>query len=91
MVDASIDAWLTAGRFTSSFENKLSERFSFRTNLGSAWRTPNMAELYSFGSHGFKNSFGLLRYYYNENNEIFKIEERIDTLHLAEGNIGPRI
>ena len=29
--------------------------------------------------------------YYNENNEIFKIEERIDTLHLAEGNIGPRI
>ena len=29
-----------------------------------------MAELYSFGSHGFKNSFGLLRYYYNENNEL---------------------
>ena len=29
--------------------------------------------------------------YYNKNNKIFKIEERIDTLHLAEGNIGPRI
>ena len=29
--------------------------------------------------------------YYNEKNKIFKIEERIDTLHLAEGNIGPRI
>ena len=28
---------------------------------------------------------------YNEENKIFKIEERIDTLHLAEGNIGPRI
>ena len=29
--------------------------------------------------------------YYDENNKIFKIEERIDTLHLAEGNVGPRI
>ena len=29
--------------------------------------------------------------YYNEKNKIFKIEERIDTLHLAEGNVGPRI
>ena len=61
---------LTNTTFSVGFENQLSERFSFRTNLGSAWRTPNMAELYSFGSHGFKNSFGLLRYYYNENNEL---------------------
>ena len=29
--------------------------------------------------------------YYNDEGKIFKIEERIDTLHLAEGNIGPRI
>tara|TARA_B100000963_G_scaffold7065_1_gene5558 strand:+ start:3042 stop:3428 length:387 start_codon:yes stop_codon:yes gene_type:complete len=29
--------------------------------------------------------------HYDENNKIFKIEERIDTLHLAEGNVGPRI
>jgi hypothetical protein len=29
--------------------------------------------------------------YYNEENKIYRIEERIDTLHLAEGNIGPRI
>ena len=29
--------------------------------------------------------------YYNENNKIIRIEERIDTLHLAEGNVGPRI
>ena len=28
--------------------------------------------------------------YYNDKNKIFKIEERIDTLHLAEGNVGPR-
>jgi len=29
--------------------------------------------------------------FYNEENKIYRIEERIDTLHLAEGNIGPRI
>ena len=29
--------------------------------------------------------------HYNEKDQITKIEERIDTLHLAEGNIGPRI
>ena len=56
--------------FSIGYENKFSDKFSFRSNLGSAWRTPNMAELYSFGSHGFKNSFGLLRYYYNEDQEL---------------------
>ncbi len=61
---------LTNITFSVGFENQFSEKFSFRTNLGSAWRTPNMAELYSFGSHGFKNSFGLLRYYYNRDNEL---------------------
>ena len=29
--------------------------------------------------------------YYNKENKIYKIEERIDTLHLAEGNVGPRV
>ena len=29
--------------------------------------------------------------HYNEDDKIYKIEERIDTLQLAEGNIGPRI
>ena len=28
--------------------------------------------------------------HYNEKDKIFRVEERIDTLHLAEGNIGPR-
>ena len=56
--------------FSIGYENQFSESLSFRSNLGSAWRTPNMSELYSFGSHGFKNSFGLLRYYYNEDQEL---------------------
>ena len=56
--------------FSLGYKNEFSENFSFKSNLGSAWRTPNMAELYSFGSHGFKNSFGLLRYYYNDDNKV---------------------
>ena len=62
---------LTNTTFSLGYENQVSENFSFRTNLGSAWRTPNMAELYSYGSHGFKASFGLLRYYYNEDEKIY--------------------
>ncbi|MEM9985270.1 MAG: TonB-dependent receptor, partial [Bacteroidota bacterium] len=49
---------------------QVSERSTFRTNVGTAWRTPNMAELYSFGQHGFKTSFGLLRYYTNSDGRL---------------------
>ncbi|UII75955.1 TonB-dependent receptor [Flagellimonas sp. HMM57] len=50
--------------FTGSlgFVRQLSENSTFRTNLGTAWRTPNMEELFSFGQHGFKTTFGLLRF-----------------------------
>ncbi|MEO1010152.1 MAG: TonB-dependent receptor [Bacteroidota bacterium] len=50
--------------FTASFGyiRKFSENSTFRTNLGTAWRTPNVAELFSFGQHGFKTIFGLLRF-----------------------------
>ena len=56
--------------FSLGYEKNINEKISFRSNIGSAWRTPNMAELYSFGSHGFKNSFGLLRYYYDEDQKL---------------------
>lgn len=49
---------------------EFSDNSTFRTNIGTAWRTPNMAELYSFGQHGFKTSFGLLRYYTNEDGAL---------------------
>ena len=45
---------------------EINEKTLFRTNIGTAWRIPNMAELYSFGQRGFKSSFGLLRYYTND-------------------------
>ena len=56
--------------FSLGYEREVSENISIRSNLGSAWRTPNMAELYSFGSHGFKTTFGLLRYYNDDNDKI---------------------
>lgn len=42
----------------------------YRTNLASSWRTPNMLELYSFGQHGFQTSFGMLRYYTNDEGQV---------------------
>lgn len=44
------------------YVNQLTERTTFRSNLGTGWRPPNMAELYSFGQHEARQLFGLLRY-----------------------------
>lgn len=67
------------------YVRQVSESTTFRTNVGTAWRTPNMAELYSFGQHGFKTSFGLLRYYTNGNDQL-----RTDkVLTIEESNVSP--
>ncbi|MGY6742736.1 MAG: TonB-dependent receptor [Cecembia sp.] len=42
--------------------NQINEKTTFRTNFGTGWRPPNMAELYSFGQHEARQIFGLLRY-----------------------------
>ena len=61
----------------------ISEYTTFRTNIGTAWRTPNIAELFSFGQQGFSSNFGLLRYQINEES---KIETRNVSL-LSESNV----
>jgi len=43
----------------------LSDNSDFKTNIGSAFRTPNVAELFSFGQQGFRSIFGLLRSGFN--------------------------
>ncbi|OJJ15027.1 hypothetical protein BKI52_39870 [marine bacterium AO1-C] len=64
---------------------RVSDNTTFRTNLATAWRTPNMAELFSFGQHGFKTSFGLLRYYSNQEGQL-----RTDrVIALQESNVSP--
>lgn len=45
---------------------EFSNQMSFRTNLGTAFRFPNVAELYSFGQHGPFVEYGLWRFYFDE-------------------------
>lgn len=65
--------------FTASagFVRQISSNLSLRSNLGTAWRSPNMAELFSFGQHEFRTQFGLLRFYQNEEGE-FKTDKVLD-------------
>lgn len=44
------------------YEMKLGKNLQVSHHLGSGWRPPNMHELYSFGQHEARTSFGLLRY-----------------------------
>ncbi len=67
------------------YVRQVSESSVFRSNLGTAWRVPNMAELYSFGQHGFKTSYGLLRYYTNSEGSV-KTDEVIS---MDESNVSP--
>lgn len=61
----------TFSNLTSSlgYIKTINENKTFRSNIGTAWRIPNMAELYSFGQHGFKVNYGLLRYYTTQSGE----------------------
>lgn len=67
------------------FVREISEYSTFRSNIGTAWRSPNMLELYSFGQHGFRTTFGLLRHYYNS--EGAPRTDRV--LGLGEAGINP--
>lgn len=51
---------------TLGFKKQLNESESFRTNFGTAWRPPNVAELYRFGQHSFFLEYGLWRYTIND-------------------------
>ncbi|WP_436517068.1 TonB-dependent receptor [Ekhidna sp. To15] len=51
--------------FTLGFKKQLNESISLFSNIGSAWRPPNVAELYSFGYHHSRIQFGLWRYELN--------------------------
>ncbi|MEM9847647.1 MAG: TonB-dependent receptor [Bacteroidota bacterium] len=75
--------------FTSSLGYILnfSDDHTFRTNLATAWRTPNMAELFSFGQHGFRTSFGLLRYYTDDNENGALRTNRVTALR--ESTVAP--
>lgn len=44
------------------YQAKLNENTTFTNNVGTGWRPPNMHELYAFGQHEARTTFGLLRY-----------------------------
>ena len=69
---------LTYQNFSSTigFKTHLPNRQTFRSNFGTAWRAPNVAELYRFGQHSFFLEYGLWRY---------TIDDRFDFVVTTEG------
>lgn len=49
---------------------QINENSLFRSNLGTAWRPPNVSELYSFGKHSASIEYGLWRFSRQEDNRI---------------------
>jgi iron complex outermembrane receptor protein len=52
----------TNATFTLGYRRKMNESLSLFSNIGTAWRPPNVSELYSFGYHFSRIQFGLWRY-----------------------------
>ncbi len=61
---------------TLGYKRQFNKHTAFRTNFGTAWRPPNVAELYRFGQHAFFIEYGLWRY---------TIDEKFDFITTAEG------
>ncbi len=51
--------------FTLGFRKELNNHWTLFSNIGSAWRPPNVSELYSFGYHASRVQFGLWRHQFN--------------------------
>jgi len=60
---------------TLGFRQKLSDQALFRTNIGTAWRPPNIAELYRFGRHLSFLEYGLWRYTINEERDLISTRD----------------
>ncbi|MCB0666678.1 MAG: TonB-dependent receptor [Saprospiraceae bacterium] len=55
---------------TIGYRRKLPNKQVLRTNLGTAWRPPNIAELYRYGRHQSFIEYGLWRYEINEQTDF---------------------
>lgn len=56
--------------FLAGFSNQLNSKWKFTTNVASAWRPPNVGELYSFGKHQFNYEYGIWRYELDDQGNI---------------------
>lgn len=63
---------LQFGNFTATLgvSKNMGTYATFRTNLGTAWRPPNVSELYSYGKHQSSIEYGLWRYEVDEEGNI---------------------
>lgn len=63
---------LTFSQLTGSLgmQKSIQNQLDFRTNLGMAWRPPNISELYSFGKHQASIAYGLWRYSRDESGNV---------------------
>ncbi|MEZ5038928.1 MAG: TonB-dependent receptor [Saprospiraceae bacterium] len=61
---------------TIGYKKNINQYATFRTNFGTAWRAPNVAELYRFGRHQSFLEYGLWRY------QIIEEEDAISTLQI---------
>lgn len=55
---------------TIGLRRRINNQSTFRTNFGTAWRPPNVAELYRFGRHLTFIEYGLWRYDFTEEDQI---------------------
>lgn len=55
---------------TVGFKRELEKGKTFRINIATAWRPPNISELYSYGRHQSSIDYGLWRFQIDENNEV---------------------
>ncbi len=55
---------------TVGIKRTITDKVVFRSNLGTAWRPPNVSELYSFGRHQASIEYGLLRYQIDETGNV---------------------
>ncbi|MTI39730.1 TonB-dependent receptor [Fulvivirga lutimaris] len=62
----------------------LNSNSEMRMNLATAWRPPNIAELFSYGKHQYTNQYGFYRYT-NENGNI-TTDVVLDSDDLSVGN-----
>lgn len=60
---------------TLGYKLSLSPHWTLRSNIGSAWRAPNVAELYRFGRHLSFIEYGLLRYSVNQQNDFISTRD----------------
>ena len=48
----------------------INDHAAFRSNIATAWRPPNIAELYAYGKHGFVSEYGFWRFNSDVSEEI---------------------